>query len=90
MSIDITDRDHMERIGSWSLVRRSLGIDAFGVNLVEIAPGTAIEVGTPDAESSPRTSISRSVDPFSTRPESSSFSLSAVADPIWNRRRRWR
>ena len=42
MSIDITDRDHMEQIGSWSLVRRSLGIDAFGVNLVEIAPGTAI------------------------------------------------
>jgi uncharacterized cupin superfamily protein len=42
MSIDITDLDHMERIGSWSLVRRSLGIGAFGVNLVEIAPGTAI------------------------------------------------
>ena len=42
MSIDITDRDHMEQIGSWSLVRRSLGIDAFGVNLVEIAPGAAI------------------------------------------------
>jgi uncharacterized cupin superfamily protein len=42
MGIDITDRDHMEQIGSWSLVRRSLGIDAFGVNLVEIAPGAAI------------------------------------------------
>jgi uncharacterized cupin superfamily protein len=42
MSMDITDRDHMERTGSWSLVRRTLGIDAFGVNLVEIAPGDAI------------------------------------------------
>ncbi len=42
MSIDISDRDRMERSGSWSLVRRSLGITAFGVNVVEIAPGTAI------------------------------------------------
>ena len=28
--------------GAWTLVRRSLGISAFGVNLVEIAPGGSI------------------------------------------------
>ena len=32
----------MERDGPWTLVRRSLGLGAFGVNLVEIAPGTSI------------------------------------------------
>ncbi len=34
--------DDMEREGAWTLVRRSLGLTAFGVNLVEIAPGTSI------------------------------------------------
>ena len=34
--------DHLERSGRWSLVRRSLGIGAFGINLVEIAPGDRI------------------------------------------------
>jgi len=42
MSLTIVHRDDLERTGSWSLVRRSLGISSFGVNLVEIAPGTAI------------------------------------------------
>ena len=38
----IVHRDALERAGNWSLVRRSLGIDAFGVNLVEIPPGESI------------------------------------------------
>lgn len=42
MSLNIVRRDDLEQTGSWSLVRRSLEISAFGVNLVEIAPGSAI------------------------------------------------
>ena len=42
MSLTIVNRDDLERTGSWSLVRRSLGITSFGVNVVEIAPGTSI------------------------------------------------
>jgi quercetin dioxygenase-like cupin family protein len=42
MSLTIVHRDDLEQTGSWSLVRRSLGISSFGVNLVEIAPGAAI------------------------------------------------
>ena len=42
MSLTIVNRDDLERTGSWSLVRRSLGIASFGINLVEIAPGTSI------------------------------------------------
>ena len=38
----IVHRDDLERTGAWSLVRRSLGLTSFGVNLVEIAPGSAI------------------------------------------------
>jgi uncharacterized cupin superfamily protein len=38
----IVHRDDLERTGSWSLVRRSLGLGSFGVNLVEIEPGTSI------------------------------------------------
>src|SRR3954470_4851412 len=38
----ICGRDELERNGNWSLVRRSLGLGAFGVNLVEIAPGETI------------------------------------------------
>jgi quercetin dioxygenase-like cupin family protein len=30
--------DDFERTGRWSLVRRSLGVSAFGMNLVEIEP----------------------------------------------------
>jgi len=32
----------IERSGSWLLVRRSLGLAAFGLNVVEIAPGDSI------------------------------------------------
>ncbi len=42
MSLTIVNRDDLERTGSWSLVRRSLGIASFGINIVEIAPGTSI------------------------------------------------
>ncbi len=42
MSLNIVQRDDLEQTGSWSLVRRSLDISAFGCNLVEIAPGSAI------------------------------------------------
>ena len=38
----IAHRDDLERTGNWSLVRRSLGITAFGVNLVDIPPGEGI------------------------------------------------
>jgi uncharacterized cupin superfamily protein len=38
----IVHRDELERSGTWRLVRRSLGCRAFGVNLVEIAPGGSI------------------------------------------------
>jgi quercetin dioxygenase-like cupin family protein len=34
--------EELERIGNWTLVRRSLDCQAFGVNLVEIPPGEAI------------------------------------------------
>jgi uncharacterized cupin superfamily protein len=35
-------RDELERSGNWALVRRSLGCQAFGVNLVEIPAGDSI------------------------------------------------
>jgi uncharacterized cupin superfamily protein len=38
----IAHAEDLERTGSWSLVRRSLGISSFGANLVEIAPGDSI------------------------------------------------
>jgi uncharacterized cupin superfamily protein len=38
----IVHRDDLERTGGWSLVRRSLGLASFGVNLVRIEPGTSI------------------------------------------------
>jgi uncharacterized cupin superfamily protein len=41
-SYSILHADKLERTGSWSLVRRSLGISSFGANLVEIAPGESI------------------------------------------------
>jgi|SRR3954447_16029441 len=34
--------DDCERTGNWRLVRRSLGLAAFGMNLVEIPPGEQI------------------------------------------------
>jgi uncharacterized cupin superfamily protein len=38
----IADREELERAGNWSLVRRSLGCQSFGVNLVEIPSGESI------------------------------------------------
>ena len=38
----IAHRDELERTGDWTLVRRSLGCNSFGVNLVEIPPGGSI------------------------------------------------
>jgi uncharacterized cupin superfamily protein len=41
-SYTIIHRSDCERNGNWSLARRSLGLRAFGINLVEIAPGERI------------------------------------------------
>jgi uncharacterized cupin superfamily protein len=38
----IQHRDDFERTGNWLLARRSLGLDAFGMNLVEVPPGEQI------------------------------------------------
>ncbi len=38
----IADRRELERTGNWLLVRRTLGCQSFGINLVEIPPGEAI------------------------------------------------
>jgi (S)-ureidoglycine aminohydrolase len=38
----IAHSEELERTGNWTLVRRSLGCRAFGVNLVEIQPGESI------------------------------------------------
>jgi quercetin dioxygenase-like cupin family protein len=40
--VTIRRREDLERTGNWLLVRRSLGVDSFGMNLVEIAPGDRI------------------------------------------------
>jgi uncharacterized cupin superfamily protein len=34
--------DDMETAGNWLLVRRALGLQAFGINMVDIAPGERI------------------------------------------------
>ncbi len=38
----IAGREELERTGGWSLVRRTLALKSFGINLVEIAPGESI------------------------------------------------
>ncbi|MDX6516225.1 MAG: hypothetical protein QOH73_1891 [Gaiellaceae bacterium] len=38
----ISSEDDLERSGRWALVRKSLGISSFGINVVEIAPGQGI------------------------------------------------
>jgi uncharacterized cupin superfamily protein len=54
MSIDLTHRDDCETSGPWRLVRRSLGLRSFGMNLVDIPPGEQIpehdEVGRDQEE----------------------------------------
>jgi uncharacterized cupin superfamily protein len=38
----ITKTDDIERSGNWLLVRRALGLEAFGINMVDIEPGESI------------------------------------------------
>ncbi len=40
--LTILRSEQFERTGNWRLARRSLGISAFGINLVEIPPGERI------------------------------------------------
>jgi uncharacterized cupin superfamily protein len=42
MSFNLAHHDDCETSGDWRLVRRTLGVQSFGVNVVEIAPGTQI------------------------------------------------
>lgn len=42
MSVTFSHRDECETSGNWRLVRRTLGLRAFGVNLVDIPPGEQI------------------------------------------------
>src|SRR5580704_18693817 len=39
MSIELAHRDECDKTGNWRLVRRTLGVHAFGINLVDIPPG---------------------------------------------------
>ena len=39
MSFALIHRDECETAGNWRLVRRSLAVQSFGVNLVDIPPG---------------------------------------------------
>ena len=38
----IAHERELERSGNWALARRSLGIQSFGMNLVELEPGAQI------------------------------------------------
>lgn len=38
----IAHRDEFERNGRWSLARRTLGVESFGINLVVVDPGRDI------------------------------------------------
>ncbi len=42
MTVTVTHLDECESTGNWHLVRRTLGVRAFGVNLVDLAPGEQI------------------------------------------------
>lgn len=41
-AFDIAHRDDFETNGNWRLARRSLGVDAFGINIVDVQPGESI------------------------------------------------
>lgn len=41
-SFSITNLEDAERSGDWSLIRKSLGLSSFGINVVEIPPGGQI------------------------------------------------
>jgi uncharacterized cupin superfamily protein len=38
----IVGPDEIEKSGNWLLARRALGLEAFGLNMVDIAPGDSI------------------------------------------------
>ena len=42
MSFRLTHRDDCETAGNWRLVRRTLELQAFGINVVDVAPGEQI------------------------------------------------
>ncbi|MCW3057705.1 MAG: cupin [Solirubrobacterales bacterium] len=42
MSFTLAHRDDCETTGNWRLVRRTLGLRAFGLNVVEVPPGEQI------------------------------------------------
>ena len=42
MSFKLAHRAECETIGSWQLVRRTLELQAFGINIVQVAPGEQI------------------------------------------------
>jgi uncharacterized cupin superfamily protein len=42
MSFTLANRAECETIGNWQLVRRTLGLQAFGINVVEIGSGEQI------------------------------------------------
>jgi uncharacterized cupin superfamily protein len=42
MSFKLAHRDECETAGNWRLARRTLGLQAFGINIVDIAPGEQI------------------------------------------------
>jgi quercetin dioxygenase-like cupin family protein len=42
MSVDFVHRDDCETAGNWRLVRRTLRLRSFGLNLVDIPPGEQI------------------------------------------------
>jgi uncharacterized cupin superfamily protein len=44
VSFKIAHTEECETAGTWRLVRRTLGVRSFGINLVEIAPGTQLPV----------------------------------------------
>jgi len=42
MSFRLAHRDDCETAGNWRLVRRTLELQAFGINVVDVAPGEQI------------------------------------------------
>jgi uncharacterized cupin superfamily protein len=42
MAVTVIHRDECETNGNWRLVRRTLGLHAFGLNVVDIPPGEQI------------------------------------------------
>jgi uncharacterized cupin superfamily protein len=42
MTVTLLHRDECETAGNWRLVRRTLGLEAFGINLVDVPPGEQI------------------------------------------------